>query len=207
MLQAQSTTQGYIQVSYPVDTPTDKKLRHQRNKRFLMCAQHTQPTSHQPASHEEIWRPKGMRPDTKPEPPNISPKIPSKNIHMMENPDHDSNSCSSLGSIIQNMFEDARLSGTMPSTSNQETVNITLLSLLVPNIGEHPPPPPNQKDKVWSWPNHWRNSTLASIWWQKKSTSVHTDPVGPLKSFLPKHLLVGRKRWERPHKQGGLPTS
>ena len=69
---------------------------------------------------------------------------------MMENPDHDSNSCSSLGSIIQNMFEDARLSGTMPSTSNQETVNITLLSLLVPNIDEHHSPPTNQKDKVWS---------------------------------------------------------
>ncbi len=43
-----------------------------------------------------------------------------------------------------------------------------------------------------------RNSTLASTWWQKKSTRVHTDPVGSLKSnFSPTFTCGGKKKDER----------
>ncbi len=53
-----------------------------------------------------------------------------------------------------------------------------------------------------------RNSTLASTWWQKKSTRVHTDPVGSLKSnFSPTFTCGGKKkRREGPHQQGGPQT-
>ena len=63
----------------------------------------------------------------------------------MGNQDHnDSDNFSSQDSIIRNLFEDASLNGAMLSTPN-ESGNITLPSLPVPNIGAAPT---DQQDKV-----------------------------------------------------------
>ena len=63
----------------------------------------------------------------------------------MENQDHDSDSFCSQDFAIQNMFKDASLNDPMPSTPNNESGNITLPSLLVPDIGAAPS---DQEDKV-----------------------------------------------------------
>ena len=133
-------------------------------------------------------------------------KIPPKNIHTMENQDHLSNSCSSLGSIVHNMFEDARLSGTMPSTSNQESGNITLPSLLVPNIGAAPT---DQQDKVKNLLELTRPLTKLNASLNLMAKEIHEGTYRPCwitKIISPQHLLVGRKD-ESPHQQGGPPTS
>ena len=64
----------------------------------------------------------------------------------MENQDHnDSDSFCSQDFAIRNMFEDASLNDPMPSTPNNESGNITLPSLSVPDIGAAPT---DQEDKV-----------------------------------------------------------
>ena len=82
---------------------------------------------------------KGLRPYSKLELPNISP--PKNNQHYGK----PRSRLSSQDSIIWNMFEDASLNGTMPSTPNNEYGNITLPSLPGPNIDTAPT---NQEDKV-----------------------------------------------------------
>ena len=62
----------------------------------------------------------------------------------MGSQDHN-DSFSSQDAIIWNMFKDASLNGAMPSTPNNESGNITLPSLPVPNIGAAPT---DQPDKV-----------------------------------------------------------
>ena len=64
----------------------------------------------------------------------------------MENQNHnDSDSFCSEDFAIPNMFEDASLNDPIPSTPNNESGNITLPSLPVPDIGAAPT---DQKDKV-----------------------------------------------------------
>ena len=137
----------------------------------------------------QSWR------DLKPKRDETWKKIPQKNIHTMENQDHLSNSCSSLGSIVH-MYEDARFSGTMPSTSNQESGNITLPSLPVPNIGAAPT---DQQDKVKNLLELTRPLTKLNASLNLMAKEIHEGTYRSCwitKIISPQHLLVGRKRRE-----------
>ena len=111
----------------------------------------------------------------------------------MENQDHnESDSFSSQDSIIRNMFEDASLNGMVLSTPNNESGNITLPSLPVPNIGTAIT---DQQDKVKNLLELTRPLTELNASLNLMVKEIHEGTYRPCwVTQIFQHLLAGRKR-------------
>ena len=113
----------------------------------------------------------------------------------MENQDHNaSDSIDSQDFDIRNMFEDASLNDPMPSTPNNESGNITLPSLPVPDIGATPT---DQEDKVKNLLELTRPLTELNASLNLMAKEIHEGTYRPCWvtkiKFLPDIYLRGKK--------------
>ena len=113
----------------------------------------------------------------------------------MENQDHnDSDSFCSQDFAIRNMFEDASLNDPMPSTPNNESGNITLPSLPVPDTGAAPT---DQEGKVKNFLELTRPLTELNASLNLMAKEIHDGTYRPCWvtkiKFLPDIYLRGEK--------------